>query len=240
MRRRTRPATLEATMNIRLVARTLSLAATLLAASHAQALTVPLTVFSTGFESGLSSWFDRNPSSPDAAVFDDPLRPGNHVLGFNRTMGSGSVFSNATVSSGGSYTLSFDYLGLPGHGGNAGDLGGYIGVSVGGNGSSQYWVGGTSNNYGTPLNLIDDGLWHNYSYSFNSPIGQPIRVMVEDWDGSGGVAGDAFFDNIVLRDSSMAAPTIPLGEAVPEPSSLALVGLALALSGLGAARRRAG
>jgi hypothetical protein len=225
-------------MNIRHTARALTLLATLSAASLAQAWNVPVSVFSAGFEDGLSAWFDRNPSSPDAAVFDDPLRPGNHVLGFNRTMGSGSVFSNAQVASTGSYTLSFDYLGVAKPGGVAGDRGGYIGVSVGGNGSSQYWVGGTSNNYGTPLNLIDDGAWHSYSYTFNSPIGQSIRVMVEDWDGSGGVAGDAFFDNIVLRDSSVAAPRVPLGESVPEPTSLALASLALALGGLGAARGR--
>jgi hypothetical protein len=176
-------------MKIRLAARALILCATLSAAGYAQALTVAVKVFGTGFESGLSDWFDRNPSSPDAAVFDDPLRPGNHVLGFNRTMGSGSVFSNAQIISSGSYTLSFDYLGVAGRGGVADDRGGYIGVSVGGNGSSQYWVGGTSNNCGTPLNLVDDGLWHSYSTTFNSPIGQPIRVMVEDWNGSGGVAG---------------------------------------------------
>jgi hypothetical protein len=234
-----RRANLKVAMNIRLAARALTLAATLSVAGYAQALVIPVTVFGAGFESGLSAWFDRNPSSPDAAVFNDPLRPGNHVLGFNRIMGSGSVFSDAQVSSGGSYTLSFDYLGVPGHGGVAGDLGGYIGVSVGGNGSSQYWVGGTGS-YTTPLSLVDDGLWHSYSYTFNSPIGQPIRVMVEDWDGSGGVAGDAFFDNIVLRDTSVAAPAIALGEAVPEPTSLALVGLALAIAGLGAARRRVG
>ncbi len=223
-------------MNIRLAVRALTLLAALSAASLAQAATV--NVFSAGFESGLSAWFDRNAASPDAAVFDDPLRPGNHVLGFNQIMGSGSIFSNDQVISSGGYTLSFDYLGVAKPGGNAGDRGGYIGVSIGGNGSSQYWVGGTSNNYGTPVNLIDDGTWHSYSYTFNSPIGQPIRVMVEDWDGSGGVAGDAFFDNIALRDSSVAAPVIALGSTVPEPTSLALVALALLCTGLGAARGR--
>ena len=122
-------------MNPRPVARALSLLAALSAATAAQAL--PVNAFGSGFEGGLSAWFDRDPSSPDAAIFNDPLRPGNHVLGFNRTMGAGSVISNAQVSSIGSYTLSFDYLGLPGLGGVPGDLGGFIGVSLGGNGSSQ-------------------------------------------------------------------------------------------------------
>lgn len=224
-------------MNIRTLTRCATLAAVLAAATAGHAAMVVSTVFGSDFENGLSAWFDRDASSPDAAIFDDPLRPGNHVLGFNRTMGSGSVFGSAQISSSGSFTLSFDYLGVPGRGGVAGDLGGYIGVSVGGNGSSQYWVGGTSNRYGTPLNLVDDGLWHSYSSTFNSPIGPSIRVMVEDWDGSGGVAGDAFFDNIVLRDSSVAAPRIALGAAVPEPTSLALAGLALGLVGWAARRR---
>lgn len=222
-------------MNPRPVARALSLLAALSAATAAQAL--PVNAFGSGFEGGLSAWFDRDPSSPDAAIFDDPLRPGNRVLGFNRTMGAGSVISNAQVSSIGSYTLSFDYLGLPGLGGVPGDLGGFIGVSLGGNGSSQYWIGGTSDNHSTPLSLIDDGAWHSYSYTFNSPIGGSIRVMVEDWSGSGGVAGDAYFDNIVLRDSGVAAPATPLGSAVPEPGSLALVGLALGVAAWAARRR---
>jgi hypothetical protein len=227
-------------MNHKHTLRALALAFGLAAASGAQALVVSGAVYSLGadFEGDLSGWFDRNPGSPDAAIFLDPLRPGNHVLGFNTIKGSGSVFTSQSVSSTGSYTLSFDYLGVPGRG-NAGDLGGYIGISIGGNGSSAFWVGGTGS-YATPLSLIDDGAWHSYSYTFNSPIGQPVRIMAEDWDGSGGVAGDAFFDNIVLRDSSVAAPRLALGapSEVPEPGSLALAGLALALGGIGGFRAR--
>jgi hypothetical protein len=225
-------------MNTRLAIRALTLSAALSAASLAQAATV--NVFSSGFESGLSAWVDRYPASPDAAVFDDPLRPGNHVLGFNRTVGGGSLFSTAAVSSSGSYTLSFDYLGRPGLGGVAGDLGGFIGVSSGLFGSSEMWLAGTRSFPGLQVDLLDDGLWHSYSITFTSTIGSLLHVKAEDFDGSGGVAGDAFFDNVVLRDSSVAAPVVALGQAVPEPTSLALVALALLCTGLGAARGRSG
>jgi hypothetical protein len=201
-------------------------------AAHAIAVPSSTYVFSENFEGTLASWFDRNPASPDAKITTDPLNSANHVLAFNTIMGSGSVFTNTLVASSGSYTLSFDYLGMPGRGGNAGDLGGYIGVSLGGNGSNQYWAGGTGS-YPTPLSLIDDGAWHHYTLTFNSPIGQAVRVMVEDWDGSYGVAGDAYFDNIVLRDTSVA-----VNVEVPEPGSLALVGLALAAAGYTARKRK--
>jgi len=61
--------------------------------------------------------------------------------------------------------------------------------------------------------LVDDGQWHTYSIEFNSsdagccgygpwsgnpPTDNTIRIMLEDFVGSGGVAGDAYFDNIRL------------------------------------------
>jgi hypothetical protein len=202
--------------------------------------------FSSGFETDLSGWSSRNAASPDAALFADPLHPGNQVLGFTALTSGGDLLSNTQVSTNGTFTLSFDYLGLPGRGGKAGNLGGYIGVS---GGSEQVWVAATSKELETPLALVDDGLWHSYSYTFSgTALGfesrQALRVAVGDWKGSGGVAGDVFFDNIALRDTSLSqsAPAQAGTPAnVPEPGSLGLVGLALAaaLAG-GAARRRRG
>ncbi|MFQ6043129.1 MAG: PEP-CTERM sorting domain-containing protein, partial [Candidatus Poribacteria bacterium] len=75
-------------------------------------------------------------------------------------------------------------------------------------------------------NLIDDGKWRSYAFNFVAPVTLPyfgggtsnnIRLMFEDFSGSGGVAGDAFFDNVQL---SAVNP-------VPEPSSFWLVLCAL-------------
>ena len=98
----------------------------------------------------------------------------------------------------------------------------------------QLWVGGTSALSPTPIEMIDDGQWRSYSYTFTSPawLGTPIRVMLEDWIGSGVITNDAFFDNVVLRDSARSA-----NNNVPEPGSLALVGVAL-VAGAAVTRRR--
>jgi len=221
-------------MNLLNTARLSTLAAAALAtlatlATPAQA--DPVTAnFADNFHSGLSGWNDRSPSNREAALFTDPLNAANKVLGFNRLGNAGSIFSKTIVVSPDSvFTLSFDYLGVPGRG-VAGDLGGYIGVAASAYPDLGFWIGGTGL-FPTPVRLVDDGQWHSYSYTFTSIIGNTLRVMAEDWAGSRGVAGDAFFDNVALRAGT------PRND-VPEPGSLALVGAALVAT-ISIARRRA-
>ena len=220
-------------MKIAALAAAATLSLTLNTTAHAGLV----SAFAENFEASLSGWVQRDANSPDGRIVADPLNANNHVLAFTRTMGSGSIFtSNQITSASGLYTFSFDYLGRPGQGGVANDLGGYLGVSQGFNGSVQYWLAGTGS-YSTPMALIDDGQWHSYTITFRTPIGSPVRMMLEDWDGSRGVAGDAYFDNLRLNDAAVAPANF--ANAVPEPGSLALLGVAALAAALATRRRRA-
>lgn len=210
-------------MSISITLRAIGFVSALSMATWAHA--APLTMMSADFEGDLSAWTERTPGNPSGLIVADPLASGRgNVLTFQQVGSSGTLFSNEAVTSGnGKFMLSFDYLGLMTRGGIAGDLGGYIGVVTGIDGSGL-WVGGTGA-YPTALNLVDDGEWHSYSFTFTSQWGATLRVMAEDWDGSGNVARNVYFDNISLQ-------------AVPEPTSLALVGLALAAVGASTKRRK--
>lgn len=202
--------------------RALGFVAALSLATWAQAS--PLTMFAADFEGDLSGWTEREPANPSGLLVADPVNAGHgQVLTFQRAGSSGTLFSSdAVLSNSGKFTLSFDYLGLFADKGDSSDLGGYIGI-VNGIDGAGLWLGGTGV-YATPIDLIDDGEWHSYSMTFISEWGSSLRVVLEDWDGSGAFVGDAFFDNISLQ-------------AVPEPTSLALVGLALFAVGATAKRR---
>jgi len=201
-------------------------------AGLAHADPVALT-FSDDFSQPLTaSWTDKSPVDPEVSRFTDLLNESNQVMGFNRFGAEGSIFSKTVVSGPTSvYTLSFDYLGVPGRGGRPSDLGGYIGVAAADAPLVQFWIGGNGVDP-TPLGLLNDDQWHSYSYTWTSIIGNRLRVVAEDRAGSRRVAGDVYFDNIVLKHG-------PALNDVPEPTSLALVGLALAATAVVKRRKSA-
>jgi len=133
------------------------------------------------------------------------------VLTFTALNHGGDIYTTSSISPGQGFVLSFDYLGLPGLGGNPSDLGGFIGISSNLNpvnlGSDEFWLAGSENNYNVVQVLPGDGTWHHYDLLIpNSPLAS-FHIMIEDYDFSGGVPGDVFFDNV--RIASVPEPGMP-------------------------------
>jgi hypothetical protein len=182
-------------------------------------------VLSDDFESGLALWTGKNGGAHYGVVVSDPFDSLNSVLSFNGKRSGGDMFSIDSVSLAPeqSYQISFDYLGLAQERSRDNDTGGYVGFSVG-TPSRHSWQWATGTVSGASDVLIDDGKWHSYNFEFTSAdlgIGSEVRLMLEDFSGSGGVSGDAYFDNFSVSQ-------------VPAPATAAL----LALGGLYTARRR--
>ncbi len=164
--------------------------------------------FSDDFEDDLSQWTGKDGGAHDGILVDDPLRAGNRVLSFSASNIGGDIFSESPLDlvAGTTYVLSFEYLGLATQGSVEGDLGGFIGLSEGLPGRHR-WIFGTEVVSNADDALIDDGQWRLYSYTFVAPlamlngggVSSDLRVMLEDFAGSLGVAGDVYFDNIELR-----------------------------------------
>jgi parallel beta-helix repeat protein len=177
-----------------------------------------IRLFDEDFEGGLINWTGKSLGPHNGQIVADPTRPGNQVLTFNSVAAFGDIFSQEiTITPGQRYVLEFEYLGLPGQGGTAGNLGGVIGFTDGVPGT-QRWLAGTTAGPGSKIEddpLIDDGLWHSYSIAFDpfqpgvyfpAVSGNFLRIMLQDWLGSAGVAGDAFFDNIHLATHGSVTP----------------------------------
>ena len=177
------------------------------------------TLFFEDFETDLSNWTGKSGGSHNGIIVSDPLET-DHALAFTALNWGGDIFTQDVFTSPtGEYILSFDYLGMC----NSSDCGGFIGYSYG-LPDTHVWLGGTGGPY--PDLLPDTGQWEHVTISFTA--GSDIHLMLEDWVGSGGIAGDAYFDNILLTDGSGPSP-------VPEPSTLLLLGSGLL--GVGGLRR---
>jgi hypothetical protein len=187
------------------------------------ALCVAGPVFSDDFEGDLSQWFGKSGGTHSGYITADP-NESDHALAFRTLESAGELFTSVDKFAAGDYVLCFDYLGIPGLGGVPGNLGGYVGISTG-TPDTHRWLMGTSLAGGSEADdLIDDGKWHRYEISFTAAW--DFRIMLEDFSGSGGVAGDALFDNIALN-----CTVVPL----PAPGLLLCLGLGAAFL---ASRRR--
>lgn len=173
-----------------------------------------VTLLFDDFESGALSPLKWGGGSQGIVVLD-PIQ-GDHALRFTGLQVGGDLLSVA-IGGSGSYILSFDYLGTCTHQ----DCGGFIGHEPG-----DVWDYGSQPSYSTTANptgsgsglyLVDDNTWHHYSISFTA--GTAVRLQVEDYSESGGVAGDALFDNILVTSTPEPATTVALG--------LGLIGVAL-------------
>jgi chitinase len=173
------------------------------------------TLFFEDFESGLDQWSDAYQGF-NAQTVADPSGGSNKVLNFTALRGGGDLFSTLSFASttSNSFILEFDYLGTCG----GTNCGGFIGVSANAGAGSHTWLGGTTSPY--PDLLPDTGVWEHVSIAFSSSFA--IHLMLEDWSGSGGVAGDAYFDNILLTDAN--GPTL---SSIPVPAAVFLFAPAL-------------
>lgn len=177
------------------------------------------TLFYEDFESDLSQWSANTGSlngSFGGVIVDDPLQT-DRALTFSQLDGSIDIWTTSINNPTGSYILSFDYLGTC----QTTNCGGFIWNSITG------WNGTT---YPYPDTLPDTGRWEHVQISFTGVTS--IQLGLEDWNGSGGTFGDAYFDNIELTDqfgSSRETGSVPVSNTI----ALMLIGL----SGLATLKR---
>ncbi|HSC79988.1 MAG TPA: glycoside hydrolase family 18 protein [Chitinolyticbacter sp.] len=163
----------------------------MIAAAFAHADSV---VFEDNFEGGdlNAKWVGQNGDGSvpmNASIVEDPLRPGNKVVRFDKPVFGGDIFSKEKYPEG-KYILSFEYMGKCGF-----NCGGVIGITPEFPGGRDYWIAGTAPS-GFPNRLKDTKQWEKYEFEFKGRF--DFHLAVEQWVQSNGEGKDIFMDNIKL------------------------------------------
>src|SRR5262249_14447704 len=132
------------------------------------------------------------------------------------------------AATGTDWWLSFDYLGFPAGPNTGGVIGWDTDTFYAGN---ERWLAGAIS-AGVDVFLTDDGAWHHYVIHLTRGINltnRPVHIKAEDAVKADAIAGNAYFDNIVLTNFDPAAPPVP---AMPPLLTLSLFAALLAVAAL--------
>ena len=172
-------------------------------------------IFEDDFESGLLPINWTIIGSAQTVV--DPLGPGNNVLQFTAPGSGGDLFSVVIPVVSGTYRLEFDFLSIADEI-NFPTPGGFVGI----NDPGETWlVGDASYPAGYQTNGLPRNNWQHVDLLFTT--NGNFQLKLEQFAGSSAPIGTAYFDNVLITQQT------------PEPSTMAMVGLALA--GFGAWRK---
>jgi hypothetical protein len=160
------------------------------------------TVFVDSFQTDLSQWVPAQGYTGTAAIVADPLGGGGNALTFGQATGHGDIVTANTFGTGGTYTVSFDYLGLCGYSN--------CGLTVYDPSHDLSLV----MDFAYPnllLQVASKPVWQHASVTFNAS--GPMSLLLEDWNGD--YPGQTYGGHDVVYLRNMEVSQTPLPAALP-------------------------